>query len=75
MIAEISNPPVSWKLQSEESLTPAYVRWLDEQFGQMTTEEVLAWAWKRFGARAAVGTSFQGAGLVMLHLELELKQD
>ena len=68
MIAEISNPPVSWKLQSEESLTPAYVRWLDEQFGQMTTEEVLAWAWKRFGARAAVGTSFQGAGLVMLHL-------
>lgn len=68
MIAEISNPPVSWKLQSEESLTPSYVRWLDEQFGQMTTEEVLAWAWKRFGARAAVGTSFQGAGLVMLHL-------
>ena len=68
MIAEISNPTIPWHLQSGETLTPAYVRWLDEQFGQMTTEEVLAWAWKRFGVRAAVGTSFQGAGLVMLHL-------
>ena len=68
MIAEISNPTSPWKLHSGETLTPAYVRWLDEQFGQMTTEEVLAWTWKRFGTRAAVGTSFQGAGLVMLHL-------
>lgn len=34
----------------------------------MTTEEVLAWAWERFGKRAAIGTSFQGAGLVMMHL-------
>lgn len=34
----------------------------------MTTEEVLAWAWERFGNRAAIGTSFQGAGLVMMHL-------
>lgn len=29
--------------------------------------DVLTWAWTRFGSRAAVGTSFQGAGLVMLH--------
>jgi phosphoadenosine phosphosulfate reductase len=28
----------------------------------------LKWAWDRFGARGAIGTSFQGAGLVMLHL-------
>lgn len=35
---------------------------------KMSTEDILAWAWGRFGTRAAVGTSFQGAGLVMLHL-------
>ena len=34
----------------------------------MRTEEVLAWAWERFGTKAAVGTSFQGAGLVMIDL-------
>ena len=28
----------------------------------------MAWAWKSFGQRAAIGTSFQGAGLVMLHI-------
>jgi len=68
VIAEISNPPQQSRLQSNEKLTPAYVRWLDEQFGKMSTEEVLAWAWQRFGNRAAIGTSFQGAGLVMMHL-------
>ena len=35
------------------------------------TPEVLRWAWETFGERAAVGTSFQGAGLVMLHLAKE----
>jgi len=28
--------------------------------------EVLVWAWERFGERAAIGTSFQGSGLVIL---------
>ena len=32
------------------------------------SEEILAWAAQRFGPRAAIGTSFQGAGLVMMHL-------
>jgi phosphoadenosine phosphosulfate reductase len=49
-------------------LTPANVRLLDEEFGSLGTEGILQWAWQRFGNRAAVGTSFQGAGLVMLHL-------
>lgn len=49
-------------------LTAAEVQSLDQQFSQAPTEEILAWAWQRFGPRAAVGTSFQGAGLVMLHL-------
>src|SRR5205807_248002 len=51
-----------------ETLTPAEVKALDERFNDMPTEEILAWAWQRFGARAAIGTSFQGAGLVMIHL-------
>ena len=49
-------------------LTVAEVRLLDEQFRLQSTEEILAWAWERFGARSAIGTSFQGAGLVMLDL-------
>ncbi len=49
-------------------LTPANVRLLDQQFHGLPTEQILAWAWQRFGPRAAIGTSFQGAGLVMMHL-------
>ena len=56
-------------MQSDSAiLTPAEVRALDQQFNDQRTEQVLAWAWQRFGNRAAIGTSFQGAGLVMLHL-------
>ncbi len=53
-----------------EKLTVAEVHLLDEQFNLQSTEQILAWAWERFGARAAIGTSFQGAGLVMLHLAI-----
>jgi phosphoadenosine phosphosulfate reductase len=49
-------------------LAAAEVQLLNQRFQDAPTEEVLAWAWKRFGARAAIGTSFQGAGLVMIHL-------
>ena len=28
--------------------------------------EILKWLWEKFGERAAIGTSFQGAGLVMI---------
>ena len=51
-----------------DKLAPAEVRALDAQFQQQRTEEILSWAWTRFGARAGIGTSFQGAGLVMIHL-------
>ena len=50
------------------ALTPANVRSLDQQFHGLPTEQVLSWAWQRFGNRAAIGTSFQGAGLVMMYL-------
>jgi phosphoadenosine phosphosulfate reductase len=49
-------------------LEPAEVRELDARFNRQPTEAILKWAWNRFGNRAAIGTSFQGAGLVMLHL-------
>ena len=49
-------------------LTLPEVQELDRQFHDQPTEQILAWAWQRFGERAAIGTSFQGAGLVMMHL-------
>lgn len=52
-------------------LSSAEIQSLDQHFDRLPTEEVLAWAAKRFGQRAAIGTSFQGAGLVMLHLARE----
>lgn len=52
-------------------LSPAEVRELDQRFNQQRTEEILAWAWQQFGSKAAIGTSFQGAGLVMMHLAKE----
>ncbi len=53
---------------TSEELSAPFVRKLDEQFQNRRTEEILAWAWQRFGKRAAIGTSFQGAGLVMIDL-------
>jgi phosphoadenosine phosphosulfate reductase len=41
---------------------------LNERFDRRPAEEPLRWAWDRFGTRAAIGTSFQGAGLVIMHL-------
>jgi phosphoadenosine phosphosulfate reductase len=44
---------------------------LDGLFAGQTSEEILTWAWRRFGTKAAIGTSFQGSGLVMMHLAKE----
>jgi phosphoadenosine phosphosulfate reductase len=49
-------------------LTARDVAALNAQFESSPPEDILAWAHERFGARAAIGTSFQGAGLVMMHL-------
>ncbi|HEY3856045.1 MAG TPA: phosphoadenylyl-sulfate reductase [Verrucomicrobiae bacterium] len=53
------------------TLTARDVAALDLQFSTMGSEDVLSWAWNRFGARAAIGTSFQGSGLVMMHIAKE----
>jgi phosphoadenosine phosphosulfate reductase len=39
---------------------------LAEKFEHASLEDILRWAWEKFGTRAAIGTSFQGAGLVMI---------
>jgi phosphoadenosine phosphosulfate reductase len=49
-------------------LTTRAVSELDGQFARKNSGEILAWAAERFGRRASIGTSFQGAGLVMMHL-------
>ena len=49
-------------------LTAAEIQSLNQRFNEQPAQEILAWAQERFGPRAAIGTSFQGAGLVMLHL-------
>lgn len=49
-------------------LTASEIQSLNQRFDQAPAEDILAWGWERFGARAAIGTSFQGAGLVMMYL-------
>jgi phosphoadenosine phosphosulfate reductase len=49
-------------------LAPSELKSLNQQFQSQSTEEILRWVWDRFGTRAAIGTSFQGAGLVMIDL-------
>jgi phosphoadenosine phosphosulfate reductase len=49
-------------------MTPREVSGLEIQFSGQSSEEILAWAATQFGHRAAIGTSFQGSGLVMMHL-------
>jgi phosphoadenosine phosphosulfate reductase len=65
---EVIPPSLDSEFEPGSSLTPETVAWLDTQFGSMTAEEVLAWAWLRFGQRAAIGTSFQSAGVLMIDL-------
>jgi phosphoadenosine phosphosulfate reductase len=57
--------------QDSGKLTARDVAALEQQYSGRKTEEILGWAWSRFGARAAIGTSFQGSGLVMMHLAKE----
>jgi phosphoadenosine phosphosulfate reductase len=40
----------------------------DTDLTSLSATDRLRWAWDAFGARAAIGTSFQGAGLVAIHL-------
>lgn len=48
------------------------VRGVSLRLEEQPLESLLRWSWNRFGSRAAIGTSFQGAGLVILHHASEL---
>jgi phosphoadenosine phosphosulfate reductase len=50
--------------------SPQEIAALNERFINQPAEALLGWAWQTFGERAAIGTSFQGAGLVIMHLAL-----
>jgi phosphoadenosine phosphosulfate reductase len=58
-------------LEKLPKFVPAQVEPLNERFNKSETADILQWAWETFGARAAIGTSFQGAGLVMMHIAKE----
>ncbi|MSU04080.1 MAG: phosphoadenylyl-sulfate reductase [Pedosphaera sp.] len=49
-------------------ITTEEISQLNERFNASSTEDILGWAWERFGTKAGIGTSFQGAGLVMMDL-------
>jgi phosphoadenosine phosphosulfate reductase len=49
-------------------LKPSEIEGLNNRFQSAPTKDVLRWAWDTFGSRAAIGTSFQGAGIVMMHI-------
>jgi phosphoadenosine phosphosulfate reductase len=46
---------------------PAEVASLATEFESASATEILRWAFDQFGSTAAIGTSFQGAGLVTIH--------
>ncbi len=68
-----TSPPcvLSESRPSTADLTPSQVRSWNVELSRQPAEARLRWAWERFGTRAAIGTSFQGAGLVILHLARE----
>jgi len=44
---------------------------IEDEFESMDTTQVLEWCWEHFGELAAMGTSFQGSGLVAIDLALK----
>jgi phosphoadenosine phosphosulfate reductase len=46
---------------------PSEVAALAAEFESASATEILQWAFDKFGRAAAIGTSFQGAGLVTIH--------
>ena len=47
--------------------SPSEIRSISAEFESASPTEVLQWAFDQFGTQAAIGTSFQGAGLVTIH--------
>jgi phosphoadenosine phosphosulfate reductase len=41
---------------------------INRKFENSQPDEILGWAWSVFGKKASIGTSFQGAGIVVMHI-------
>lgn len=54
-----------------DRFSAAEIHDLAEKFEDTQPTEMLAWAAAHFGERAAIGTSFQGAGLVIIDLAVQ----
>ncbi len=54
-----------------QKFSPDAIHELAAQFETAHPVEMLSWAAEQFSGRAAIGTSFQGAGLVIIDLALE----
>ena len=52
---------------------PDEVKKLSDDFESRPLEHILQWCWERYGAKAAIGTSFQGAGIVIMDTAYRLK--
>jgi phosphoadenosine phosphosulfate reductase len=51
---------------------PDVIRQKSAEFETANLEEILGWCWETYGDRAAIGTSFQGAGLAAMHTAYQL---
>jgi phosophoadenylyl-sulfate reductase (thioredoxin) len=51
---------------SLQKFDPELIHRKAEEFESAPLEEILRWTWETYGAKAAIGTSFQGAGLVVI---------
>lgn len=51
---------------SLEKFNPEVIHRKAEEFETSSLEKILGWAWETYGTQAAIGTSFQGAGLVVI---------
>lgn len=52
---------------SQTQSDPEEIRRKAEEFESASLVDILRWGWETYGERAAIGTSFQGAGLVAMH--------
>lgn len=55
---------------SLEKFNPEVIHRKAEEFESAPLEEILRWTWETYGDRAGIGTSFQGAGLVVIDTAL-----
>lgn len=52
---------------SLQKFDPEAIRRKSAEFESAPLVDILRWCWETYGERAAIGTSFQGAGLVVMH--------